>query len=235
MFVRFFQKGSGLFSLLPAPVHSAKKEVNRALLPHTLKKTPVSSSTAKPKTSLSGSKFASHGDLTNKVASSSDNDMNSKRMSQFNALTGYDSDSDDEQIAENSTNFFSIDSTKNNIEPFSPVTSSSNAAATVPSVQSGEVSSSKSTHSNTSSDDDNITKNVTENVIESDTLVEQVEPGMINDSPLDFASSGSRNMWSSTSSTFQYNQTNAMNYQYDQSSNMMPSNNVYNLINTEVH
>ncbi|XP_046338309.2 proline-rich protein PRCC-like [Haliotis rufescens] len=87
----------GLFALLPAPVHVAKKESNRILIPHTLTKRPQKPSPkpppAKPKP---------------KVEQEADESGFSKRYTAFSGLTGYDSDSDDETTVK--SNFFSLDS-----------------------------------------------------------------------------------------------------------------------------
>ena len=95
--------------MLPAPMHSAKKEINRPLIPHTLTKKPAAKKIASPFSAQSSSSASSSGSGSSHVASSSD--MSIKRMSQFNALTGYDSDSDEDEGAkagDNPVSFFSL-------------------------------------------------------------------------------------------------------------------------------
>ncbi|ESP00678.1 hypothetical protein LOTGIDRAFT_157968 [Lottia gigantea] len=92
---------SGLTSLLPPPVHAVKKESNRILVPHTLKRKPP------PKPNVDKTKTASK--KPNEEAKSL------KKLTAFQAMTGYESDSDEENS--NSGNFFSLDvDTENNAE-----------------------------------------------------------------------------------------------------------------------
>lgn len=90
---------SGLTSLLPPPVHAAKKEANRILLPYSLGKKPKPS--AKPKT------------ISDKPPSPT---YSQKKYSMYHGLTGYDSDSDENEDeyskSEEPVNFFSLDSTR---------------------------------------------------------------------------------------------------------------------------
>ena len=94
----FLQGKSGLTGLLPAPVHAAKKETNRILLPYTLSRKPKPTPQPKPS-------------FENKPPSPS---YMQKKYSMFHGLTGYDSDSDeneDESEKNNEpVNFFSLDS-----------------------------------------------------------------------------------------------------------------------------
>lgn len=87
---------SGLTSLLPPPVHAAKKEANRILLPYSLGKKPKPN--AKPT-------------FSDKPPSPS---YNQKKYSMYHGLTGYDSDSDENEDESNKSekpvNFFSLDS-----------------------------------------------------------------------------------------------------------------------------
>ncbi|KAH3833282.1 hypothetical protein DPMN_106588 [Dreissena polymorpha] len=98
---------SGLTSLLPAPVHGAKKETNRLLLPYTLTKK-SQPSTPKPLQSKSQS-TGTVGKASNVTTSL--------------ASYGSDSDEDEEEDSQQSINFFSIDSgtkhtgTNSHVEP----------------------------------------------------------------------------------------------------------------------
>lgn len=231
-------KGSLLFSLLPAPVHSAKKEVNRPLLPYSLKKKALPSET--PLSSGSKSQtYRSH----NEVPSSSNGI--SKSMSQFNALTGYDSDSEDEEEKSN-MNFFSLDSssTKKSDETSSCIAISSKSSTPIQRLQSEEVTSSKSDSNpnllnseikpSSMKDYSNDLRNNEE--FEGGNVIEQIpEPGLVNDAPLDFGSAGVPNMWSSTSHNYPNHiaATGPDHYLGDSHSYMVPSNNLYNLANTE--
>ncbi|KAK6179335.1 hypothetical protein SNE40_011722 [Patella caerulea] len=84
---------SGLTSILPPPVHAAKKENNRILLPYSLaKKTQPKPATNVAKTTKS---------------KNAEEMITKRKMSAFQAMTGYESDSDDEDSS--SGNFFSLD------------------------------------------------------------------------------------------------------------------------------
>ena len=87
-------------SLLPAPVHAAKKEANRILIPYSLSRKPKPTPQPKPT-------------LDDKPPSPS---YMQKKYSMYHGLTGDDSDSDEnEDKNEKSSepvNFFSLDSTQ---------------------------------------------------------------------------------------------------------------------------
>lgn len=87
---------SGLTALLPPPVHAAKKESNRILLPYSLGKKPKP--TPKPT-------------LSDKPPSPT---YTQKKYSMYHGLTGYDSDSDEDENESNKNqkpvNFFALDS-----------------------------------------------------------------------------------------------------------------------------
>lgn len=108
---------SGLTSLLPPPVHAAKKEANRILLPYSLGRKPKTNPTnTKPKPSVD-----------DKPTSPS---YTQKKYSMFHGLTGYDSDSDEEEVenSQNSepVNFFSLGfAKKSEKEEVTPLDSSS--------------------------------------------------------------------------------------------------------------
>lgn len=91
------QGKSGLTSILPAPVHAAKKEAGRILLPYSLTKKTQSavSNAAAPK----------------KSNTSSQDTHSSQQLSA--GLTGYGSDSDDEDEARQPVSFFSLDKSVN--------------------------------------------------------------------------------------------------------------------------
>ncbi|XP_041372052.1 proline-rich protein PRCC-like isoform X2 [Gigantopelta aegis] len=101
---------SGLFSLLPEPVHAAKKESNRILIPHTLSKKPQQ----KPDTVLPPvpqAKPEVKEVITDApVTAAATSTAPHKYTTQFQAITGYYSDSDDEEDEEegSSGNFFSL-------------------------------------------------------------------------------------------------------------------------------
>jgi len=185
---------SGLFSLLPAPLHSAKKEINRPLIPHSLTKKPAAPAKLSLNPLSSSSSTLSSNTNSSQVASSSD--ISLKKMSQFNALTGYDSDSDDDNDAtaaesENpSLNFFSIgSSTENNVTESHTMI---NSTPSISRLQSEEVSSSKPTDSvNIPTKNDYIEGGAdgAEEVSRSDEVEEaelNLEPGAYNDAPLQF-------------------------------------------------
>ncbi|XP_076443325.1 proline-rich protein PRCC-like [Babylonia areolata] len=92
---------SGLFALLPPPTHSSRKQANRPLIPYTLTKRPAASSSITPpvpKPSAPASTTTTAGTLPSQ-----------KHQSAFNALTGYESDSDEEEAGGTAvSNFFSI-------------------------------------------------------------------------------------------------------------------------------
>ncbi|KAK7496827.1 hypothetical protein BaRGS_00011807 [Batillaria attramentaria] len=97
-------KSGGLFSLLPPPMHGTKKQTNRPLIPYTLTKRPAPS-TAKP--------AGINKPSSTSVTSSQDTDSlpSQKHKSAFNALTGYESDSDeDENVSTGGLNFFALGS-----------------------------------------------------------------------------------------------------------------------------
>ncbi|XP_067665168.1 proline-rich protein PRCC-like [Haliotis asinina] len=90
---------TGLFALLPAPIHVAKKEANRILIPHALTKRPQKPA-PKPPPTKPKQKKTEDGE--------GDESGFSKRYTAFSGLTGYDSDSDDETTVR--SNFFSLES-----------------------------------------------------------------------------------------------------------------------------
>ncbi|XP_005098263.1 proline-rich protein PRCC [Aplysia californica] len=239
---------NGLFSLLPAPMHSAKKEINRPLIPHSLTKKPAAAS--KTSSTTASSKKTTTGTHTNsrsEVASSSDG--SSKRMSQFNALTGYDSDSDeDNEDGSSSSNFFSLNSSAQKNSKDSIATSLSSSSSRL---QSEEVSSSKSDsnlgagNSKTSgqtlvTDVKDSEENVPEGSSkeggdeEEEEAEPEPEPGSVNDAPLDFGSVNRLNAWSGSS----YGFLNPVGLSGPvvpsfQTQQAMPSNSLYNLANAE--
>ncbi|KAL4227759.1 hypothetical protein ACF0H5_013195 [Mactra antiquata] len=85
---------SGLTSMLPAPVHAAKKETGRILLPYSLTKKSQSSTANIPTTSLT-------------LKSNTNSDTRNKPKTVTSRLTNYGSDSDDDET-ESGVNFFSI-------------------------------------------------------------------------------------------------------------------------------
>ena len=92
------QGKSGLTALLPAPMHAAKKEANRILLPYSLGR--------KPKPAASVQKTAAKHTSQTGVATK---------------LTQYDSDSDDDDMADTGGNFFSLDTPKDSSSSSSTV------------------------------------------------------------------------------------------------------------------
>jgi len=193
----------GLFSLLPAPMHSAKKEINRPLIPHTLTKKTAAKKIANPFStqSLSSASSSSH------VASSSD--ISLKRMSQFNALTGYESDSDDDEGAktgDNPVSFFSLGQSDSNQNDTIDTT---NSTPSVSRLQSEEVSSSKidatklssypelpdaNQQGHTSSPGGSRTEELEESHPEP-----LPEPGALNDTPLQFGGQSRLRAWATSS------------------------------------
>lgn len=98
-------KGSGLFALLPPPSNETRKQTNRPLVPYTLTKRPApgkpNKSAGKPTPSSATSLKTAQADPL----------PSQKHQSAFNALTGYESDSDEEEgraIAGGDLNFFSL-------------------------------------------------------------------------------------------------------------------------------
>ncbi|XP_060073608.1 proline-rich protein PRCC-like [Ylistrum balloti] len=77
---------SGLTALLPAPVHAAKKETNRILLPYSLKKAQANKKPAPSKT----------------------DPVTLNPSPKFQGLSGYGSDSDSDDAESESANFFSL-------------------------------------------------------------------------------------------------------------------------------
>ncbi|XP_050402520.2 proline-rich protein PRCC [Patella vulgata] len=86
-------QSSGLTSILPPPVHAAKKENNRILLPYSLAK----KTQPKPATNVTKTTNSKNAEEI----------ITKRKMSAFQAMTGYESDSDDEDSG--SGNFFSLD------------------------------------------------------------------------------------------------------------------------------
>ena len=96
----WFWQGKGLFALLPPPVHSSRKQTNRPLIPYTLTKRPTPS---KPTTASSTTPTSLRTAVTDPLPSK-------KHQSAFNALTGYESDSDEEESgpSSGSVDFFTL-------------------------------------------------------------------------------------------------------------------------------
>ena len=114
------QTQCGLFTLLPPPVHCAKKQFNRPLVPHSLTKLPKLNTPA----SDVGKKDTSLACDVHKATVTKDHvsDLSVKHKSAFNALTGHESDSDDETEMKTvgDVDFFSLESsTPNNSAAFS--------------------------------------------------------------------------------------------------------------------
>ncbi|BFY97508.1 hypothetical protein BsWGS_00548 [Bradybaena similaris] len=192
---------SGLFSLLPAPVHSSKKEVNRPLIPYTLTKKP-SSATTTTTISSTGDKKSTSTKLNSTSEAASTSDTFSKRMSTFNALTGYDSDSDEEDAQGSTTNFFSLSS------PSEATAGSNSSEITTKRLQSEEVSSSKSDIvlgvDSQKMQEENVasSENKEEEESVAEVKVSSPEPGAENDAPLDFRSVNRLSAWSASSYGF---------------------------------
>ncbi|CAG5134751.1 unnamed protein product [Candidula unifasciata] len=238
---------SGLFSLLPAPVHTSKKETNRPLIPYTLTKKP-SSSTSSTISSTGGKQSTStqlKSSTSTKVKSNTEaastTEIFSKRMSTFNALTGYDSDSEDDDDAQGSTtNFFSLSSTSE------VIAGSTQSDIAKKRLQSEEVSSSKSditlTVVNQSKQEEDVAssekKEKVENVVEE--KVSGPEPGAVNDAPLDFRSVNRLSAWSGSSYGFlgpvglSGPVQEHKSYSLSVSSSSLPSSSDYNMANSEV-
>ncbi|CAL1533672.1 unnamed protein product [Lymnaea stagnalis] len=186
---------SGLFSLLPAPMHSAKKEINRPLIPYSLNKKPVVAKSDDTKPSVASISAPSS------VGTSHSADISSKRMTPFNALTGFDSDSDeDDDFKGSSTNFFSLHSS-------SEASDNTKTVSTQERLQSEEVSSSESDLNPQAKD------NVSESAVGAEEAVDEgqptpeqpvqgPEPGAVNDAPLNFRSVNRLNSWSGSSYGF---------------------------------
>lgn len=220
---------SSLFSLLPAPMHSAKKEINRPLIPHSLSKKPVQMKAA-------ASNIASKSsNQTSQSHTSSEAPMSPKRLTTFNALTGYESDSDDEAgYKDSATNFFSLDVTSE----VNPTQTSSKAHERL---QSEEVSSSEveMNPAKRGVNDEDVDNNAVTD--ESPTEpAEEPEPGAVNDAPLDFRSVNRLSSWTGSSYSFLspvgpsgpiHQQPSFSTYS---TSFSVPSNSQYNLVNSEV-
>ncbi|RUS81539.1 hypothetical protein EGW08_010709 [Elysia chlorotica] len=198
---------SGLFSLLPPPIHSAKKEINRPLIPHTLSKKPaitaqVPSQTKSQKTIQKPSTSTISGD-TSKPAST-------KKVALNVAMYGSDSDDDEEVSA---SNFFSLHSSSK------PAVSNRETAKNV---QSKEISSSEASAVPSASGDAQLTAVATnssgqvaansDSVEDSETaMTVGPELGEVNDAPLDFGHVNNARLWSSSSSsTFSQNYLGAV-------------------------
>lgn len=190
---------SGLFSLLPPPIHSAKKEINRPLIPHTLSKKPQNiaqtSSQAKPHIPIQKPSVAtSSGDSLKAIST--------KRVALNIAMYGSDSEDDDGDNV-SSSNFFSLDSVSN---------SGSSKSDSDKSLQIKEISSSEASFDSLSSSDVQIKAvnsieqhahnetNDKETVKESESIMTRgPEPGAVNNAPLDFGHANSK-LWSSSPS-----------------------------------
>lgn len=224
---------SGLFSLLPAPMHSAKKEINRPLIPYSLNKKPVAAKN-EDKKNLTTSVSA-----PSTLGTSQSADISSKRMTPFNALTGFDSDSDeDDDFKGSSTNFFSLHST-------SEASDNTKTPSTQERLQSEEVSSSES-DLNPPAKDNNANESaagaeeaVGEKQPTPEEPVQGPEPGAVNDAPLNFKSVNRLNSWSGSSYGFLgpvgLSGPIAMPSSFSsyETSFSVPSNSQYNLANAE--
>lgn len=112
----FLQKSSGLFSLLPAPIHSAKKEINRPLIPHTLTKKPTlpkkDTQVKEVSSSQNNNDMSSTTKTQSRLLKKALPIPSAKHKSTFNSITGYDSDSDendkDDDVPGRLSNFFSL-------------------------------------------------------------------------------------------------------------------------------
>ena len=194
----FHQKKSGLFSLLPPPIHSAKKEINRPLIPHTLTKKPQTtaqaSSQAKFHKSIQKPSISvSSGDTSKYIAP--------KKIALNVAMYGSDSDDEDDDVS--ALNFFSLDASSkpaaSNRESTKHVQSeevSSSEASTVPSASGdAQMAATKSNGKIVSAEGANSDDE------ESKTPVKiGPEPGAVNDAPLDFGHVNNSRLWSSSSS-----------------------------------
>lgn len=213
----------------------AKKEANRPLIPHTLtKKTvPATSNTI----SSTGDKHfqGSKSKHVSEVASTTD--VSPKRLTQFNALTGYDSDSDDEDDKGTATNFFSLmpSSGEKALENTTEITAKR--------LQSEEVSSSESEvnygvtdHKPREKSEAGSENDDGEDVVEEKDI--GPEPGAVNNAPLDFRSVNRLSAWAGSSYGFlgPVGLTGPVpQVRTYQSSSSVPSSSVYNLANPQVN
>ncbi|KAL8561281.1 hypothetical protein ACOMHN_047136 [Nucella lapillus] len=98
---------SGLFSVLPPPSHMTRKQSNRPLIPYTLTKRPPAPKPTRRPASTTPSP-------TPAITTDADALPSQKHQSAFNALTGYESDSDEDDEGKGggatTSNFFSIGS-----------------------------------------------------------------------------------------------------------------------------
>ncbi|KAH9515253.1 hypothetical protein Btru_014009 [Bulinus truncatus] len=218
-------KKTGLFALLPAPMHSAKKEVNRPLIPHSVAKKPVTKPIVEDSNLLSSS---SDGLLSKK----STTEISSKHMTTFNALTGFESDSEDEEYSHSSTNFFSLSSSSDTPERVSSAIKAQGVLQ-IEEVSSSETETSASVKDITSSDSADPCTEEPATSVNMDP-----EPGSLNDAPLVFNSINQLRSWPGTSYGFlppvgpSGPVTSAAYTSFD-SSFPVPSNSQYNLADAE--
>ena len=165
--------------------------MGRSLIPHTLTKRPTPSKPLPVKP------------VPSKPSTSTLSATTSSRMSQFNALTGYDSDSDEDNDvktnADSPGNFFSLDSSSNLSPPVS-----------APGLQSEEVSSSKSDTQQSLPlsapnhiSDFHSSLEGTSTSTHKHHMTHSAEPGLGNDVPLDFGNSERLRAWAQSSSYLQ--------------------------------
>lgn len=114
-----------MFALLPPPVHSSRKQTNRPLIPYTLTKRPTPS---KPTTTTTSSTTP-----TSSRTAVTDLLPSKKHQSAFNALTGYESDSDEEESGptSGSVDFFTLGSKASGVPTVSEVSVVKNSAQSV--------------------------------------------------------------------------------------------------------
>ncbi|GFR59306.1 proline-rich protein PRCC-like, partial [Elysia marginata] len=233
---------SGLFSLLPPPIHSAKKEINRPLIPHTLSKkpqiTPQASSQAKRHIPIEKPTVST-------PSSSSTKSVTTKKVALNIAMYGSDSDDDDDVSA---SNFFSLDSSSK---------SKSLENVTMKHIQSEEVSSSETSTKLSPSGDAQIElggNNSSKKAVPRDEDKNEVgddseivatvgpEPGALNDAPLDFGCTSNSKLWSSSSSSFSQGYLGAVGLAGPVASpqnslqgyNMASASTLYNMVDSEV-
>ncbi|KAI8792520.1 proline-rich protein PRCC [Biomphalaria glabrata] len=224
-------KTTGLFSLLPAPMHSVKKEINRPLIPHIITKKPASN---KKNCVPDKNVLSSTSDKLSEIQTSAN--VSTKHMTAFNALTGFESDSEEEENANSSNNFFSLESTSKSSSK------ASTATATQDKFQIEEISSSGAETSPSLKEAPNrdvsgdSCADVSES--ESDAALAGPEPGAINDAPLDFMRMNQLRSWPGSSYGFLpavglSGPVTPAAYTSFENSLSVPSNSQYNLANTE--
>ncbi|GFN80572.1 papillary renal cell carcinoma (translocation-associated) [Plakobranchus ocellatus] len=189
---------SGLFSLLPPPIHSAKKEINRPLIPYTLSKK-AQDTTMKP---TQGKSYNPNLKPNASISSrNSSNAVNTQKVALNVAMYGSDSE-DEKDIA--TSNFFSLDSSKTSVQSDSKSIQSETVSN---SEASSKLSSSAIVDSFIASEEKNSNLNMTKEKEDYNlTLHTKPELGAVNDAPLDFGCVNSSRLWSSPSSYSTYSQ-----------------------------